>query len=100
MDTVRIARDLGTVSHLLPEGVSSVRDLPYTLHRAIKMALTFLSFEELPPEDMPPRNIWLDGKALNEWFDDVRQRQKQKMDGREIDDPVRNGALDLLIVEH
>lgn len=65
----------------------------------MKAALIFLSFEELPPEDMPPRNLWLDGKSLDEWFDEVRRRQKDKMRGRDIEDPVRNGALDLLINE-
>lgn len=75
-------------------------DVPYPLHRAIRSALIFLSFEELPPEDMPPRRMWLDGKSLNAWFADVRRRQKDKIDGRgEIDDPVSNSALDMLVVQ-
>lgn len=87
------------MSHLLPDGVTSVRDLPYPLHRAIKAALIFLGFEELTPDDMPPRKIWMDGKALNEWFDDVRRRQKDGMSGRDIEDPVRNSAIDMLVIE-
>lgn len=95
---MRIARDLGTVSHLLPDGIRSLRDAPYRLHQAIKAGLMFLSFEELPEEDMPPRNIWLDGEKLSEWFDDVRRRHKEKASGREIEDPQHNAALDMLIV--
>lgn len=72
-------------------------DLPYPLHRAIKSALIFLSFEELPPDDIPPRSMWLNGKSLNEWFADVRRRQKEKMTDREIDDPVHNSAIDLMV---
>ena len=86
------------MSHLLPDGIRSLRDAPYTLQRAIKTGLIFLSFEDLPPEDIPPRNIWLDGEALKEHFDDIRRKHKERMSGKEIDDPRRNAAVDMLIV--
>jgi hypothetical protein len=86
------------VSHLLPDGIGSLRDAPYPLFRAIRAALTFLSFEELPEDDIPPRSIWLRGEDLEEWFKEVKRRHKDKLGGRqEIDDPVRNGAIDLLV---
>lgn len=82
----------------MPDGVRSLRDAPYRFKHAIKAALMFLNFEELPEEDVPPRNIWSDNEALGTWFSGVRRRQRDKMDGREIEDPQRNGALDMLIV--
>lgn len=99
VDTVRLARDLGDVSQLLPDGIRSLRDVPWRLQQAIKAGLMFLGFEELPSEDMPPRNIWLDGDALKGHFDQVKARHKDQSSGREIDDPVRNGALDLMITQ-
>lgn len=87
------------MSHLLPDGIGSLRDVPYRLLDAIKAGLMFLSFEELPSEDVPPRSIWTDGPALKAHFDRVRRRQKEAMgDKGEIEDPRENAALDLLIV--
>lgn len=97
VDTVRLAREMGDVSQLLPDGIRSLRDIPFRLQQAIKAALMFLGFEELQSEDIPPRNIWLDGEALSEHFDEIRRRHKERGSGREIEDPVKNGAIDLLI---
>lgn len=95
---MRIARDLGDVSQLLPDGIGRLRDAPARFHQAIKSALIFLSFDELPEDDIPPRNIWTDGRRMKDWFADVRRRNKEKVGGREIDDPRTNAAIDLLIV--
>jgi len=97
VDTVRLARDLGDVSQLLPDGIRSIRDIPYRLMQAIKAALMFLSFEELQSEDQPPRNIWLDGAALSDWFDNVKRKHKDRSSGHDIADPVRNSAIDLMV---
>lgn len=97
INTVRFARDFGTVDHLLPEGVTSVRELPHTVFNAVVEALVFLGFDELAPEDRPPKRIWRDGKKLNAWFDEVRRRWKGDRGG-EIDDPVENPAARDLIV--
>lgn len=86
------------MSHLLPEGIASLRDAPYPLHHAIKRALMFINFEELRPEDVPPRKIWLDDEALKEWFDEVRRSQREGSDRYGgIEDPQRNAVLDGLI---
>jgi hypothetical protein len=98
IDTVRLARDLGDVSQLLPDGVRSLRDIPWRLQQAIKTALMYLGFEELPPEDVPPRNIWSDGPLLREHFDRVRTRHEERSSGREIEDETRNATIEMLVV--
>lgn len=98
---MRIARDLGDVSSLFPDGISSLADLPYTLHDAITAALQFLMFEELPKDERPKRAIYLDPKRLSEHFDAVEKRRKEKYSGEgkeEIEDPVENEAASLLVV--
>lgn len=69
---------------------------------AVKMALVYLSFDELPKEERPPREIWDQGDKLDDWFKAVEKRREEKYgkDGDspgEIEDPVQNQASDLLI---
>lgn len=99
MDTVRLARDLGDVSGLLPTGISRLRDIPHQLLASIKAALIFLSWEEnLPKEEIPPRSIWTDMEALNTHFGELARKRKARFDGRDPDDEKRNSAVDMLIV--
>jgi hypothetical protein len=100
---VRLARDLGTVSALLPEGITHLADLPYRLFYAIHSALTYLGFEEMPKEERPPKRIWQDDKALRAHFAQVeRERERKYGNGgggsQAVDDPVHNDAADSLIV--
>ena len=98
IDTVRLARDMGDVSQILPAGVATVRDLPYTLLGAIRQAMYFLSFEEFDfPEDVPPRNLWNDPRAMKDWFDAVRAKHDSRTPDRDIEDPKQNDAASLLI---
>lgn len=102
LDTVRIARDLGTVQDLLPEGITHLADCPYNIHDAITKALLFLSFsEELEEKERPPKRIWLDPPRLTKWFKEVKKQREEKwgVDGKkEIEDPVENAAAKNLIV--
>jgi hypothetical protein len=87
------------VSALLPEGVSSLADAPYTLVDAITMGLGFLGFEEHAPEDRPPKRIWQDPERLKAHWAAVRKRWKAGGGGeQEIEDPVDNAAAAGLIV--
>jgi hypothetical protein len=96
---VRIARDFGTVDELLPDGIDDVRDTPHVLFEAIRTALVFLSFDELPRNERPPKRIWLDGDALSEWFKQVeRDRERSVRGDKHIEDPVENEAARSLIV--
>lgn len=104
LDTVRLARDFGTVSQLFPEGIETVRDLPYTLFDAIRSALVFLSFDELPADEQPPKRIWLNANKLSEWFQAVKRRRDERMNegtsgsSAPIEDPVQNDAAAALVV--
>lgn len=98
IDTVRFARDFGTVDHLLPTGVRSLRDLPATIFSAIRDGLLYLSFEELPAEDQPPKRLWRNADGLRSWFEDVRRHRGHDRDDGEIEDPVDNEAAKGLIV--
>lgn len=62
------------------------------MFEAIRQALYFLSFDELPNDERPPKRIWLDGEKLNAWFERVERKRKDEMGGRNrtIEDPVEN----------
>jgi hypothetical protein len=96
---VRIARDFGDISQLLPEGYS-LKDVPHGLFDAIRQGLVFIGFQDLPEDEQPKKRIWHDGDALEEHFRAVRKRRQQMTDPRAsgpIDDPVDNDAARLLI---
>lgn len=93
MDTVRIARDLGDVSVLFPEGVKSLTELPYTIFDAIRQGLTFLKFQEMDEDEQPPREIWLDTKRLKEHMEMVTRTRKAKYGGGDADD-IRDVPID------
>jgi len=100
VDTVRLARELGDVSGLLPEGITKLRDIPFPLLESIRAALMFLGFEELSTEDRPPRSIWTNAEALNSHFERIRRDHEARYGGgRHTDgsEEQRNATLDLLI---
>jgi hypothetical protein len=66
------------VSHLLPDGIDHLAELPYTLFNAIRSAFNFMRFDELPKDEVPPRRIWLDGDRMSEWWKGVEARRKAK----------------------
>lgn len=35
-------------------------------------------FENLPKDEIPPRNIWWSGDLLDTWFEDVERRRNKK----------------------
>jgi hypothetical protein len=91
LDTVRLARDCGGISSLFPPGVTRIWDLPFTLHLAIKLALYFLSFEEImDAQDKPPKRIWLNGPKMEEWWRVVKDRHSS---GQEVAAMPQNEAL-------
>lgn len=101
MDTVRVARDLGDVSTLLPEGVP-LSDAPHNLVSAIALTLRFLGFEELPLDERPPKRIWLDGEALNAWWEEVERKRKAKygIDGeRDAGPMMEQDARSMLLID-
>jgi hypothetical protein len=62
--------------------------------------LLYISFDELPSDERPPRRIWLDDDALQAHFDRVERDRTAKYGGEgAIEDPVDNDAAKLLIAE-
>lgn len=54
------------------------------LVQAVNESLMVLSWHEnLPKEEVPPRNIWWSGDLLDEWFEDVERRRKKKTSGKQ-----------------
>jgi hypothetical protein len=82
LSLVRIARDCGDVSSLLPPGVKSLYDAPHLFVQAVRRALQYLSFDELAEEERPPKKIWLDNDKMTEWFDSVKRNRKSKANGQ------------------
>lgn len=87
------------MSELLPDGIDDLRDAPHHIFNAIRRALVFLSFAELPEEERPKRRIWLDDEKLNAFFADLKRKRAEKADGKEIEDPVQNDAVAMLVTE-
>jgi hypothetical protein len=45
---------------------------------AMNHALTVISWHEnLPKEDLPPRQIWYSGEKVDNWFKDVEDKRSQ-----------------------
>jgi hypothetical protein len=85
LDTVRIARDFGTVSQLLPEPLTLI-EAPYNLVGAIRATMVFLSWQEnLPAKEIPPKRIWLDAKKLDAWFKSIEKKREDEMKGQSND---------------
>lgn len=98
MDTVRIARELGGVSQLLPDDCDGLADAPFNLVDAISTALGFLSFEEFPREERPPRRIWFDPEAMESHWQQVKAKWAGKGDGPSAGPAQENLAARDLIV--
>lgn len=78
LQLVRIARDAGDVSSLLPPGVKSLYDAPHLFVDALRTALYFLSFEELEKHERPPKKYWLNNDKMNQWWADVEANRRSK----------------------
>jgi hypothetical protein len=88
------------VSQLLPADVDGLADCPYTIHDAILKALHWLGYEDLDLADRPPKKLWLDGEAMEEWWRERSriQREKYGLDPDDIEGPtMKNDAAKGLI---
>lgn len=95
---MRLARDFGDIHELLPPG-TSLRDAPYSILEAIRLAQVFISWLELPDDECPPRSIWLNHDRLADHFAGVeRKREEQSGQRPAVEDPVDNLAAKDLIV--
>ena len=63
-----------------PEGI---RNTDYLLVQAVNEALMVLAWHEnLPKDELPPRNIWWSGELLDKWFKDVEEKRHKKATGK------------------
>lgn len=81
LNTVRLARDIGDISSLFPPGITRVYDLPFTIFNAIRMALYYLTFEELEEKEKPPKKIWLDADRMKQWAAEVKANRESRAKG-------------------
>lgn len=47
--------------------------------------MSVLGFYELPEEDQPPEQLWGNDDGLKQWFDEVKQRHKDRYGSRDDD---------------
>lgn len=77
------------------------------MFHALRQTLAFLSFDEMPDDERPPRDIWLRPKKLKAHLDEVRRRREEelktgrksagKISDQPIDGPVsHNGAAAII----
>lgn len=80
---------------LMPSGITMLHDLPYSMWEALRLALVFNSWAELPKEEQPPKSIWFDGKELKEHWKAVERMRKAKFSGKEDDSTdIRDKPID------
>jgi hypothetical protein len=66
-----------------PKGLTTSSTSRTRMFNAVRSALSFLGFEELPNDERPPRDIWLNNKLLREWFKAVQRKRKERMENPE-----------------
>lgn len=62
----------------LLEDLTNVDDLPHTISTAILYRLKIDSFNELPKDKRPPRDLWNKPYKLEEFFDEAFERKEGK----------------------
>lgn len=76
---MRIARSMGGIEALLPQGIDSMLDLPHPIFTAIRSGSVLVSFDELPKDEQPPRWMYDDNEALRDWFVEVERKRDAEL---------------------
>lgn len=59
-----------------------IAESPHDLMSAVNLGLSVISWHEnLPAEEQPPRHIWWSEELLEQWFEGVRERRKERYGG-------------------
>jgi hypothetical protein len=99
LTAVRIAREVGDVSSLFPEGITRLADLPFTIFNLITNSLYYVSFDELPKAERPKKSIWLNSERMDEHWQAVEAMRQEKTKGRgDTSQMPKNALIDELIV--
>ena len=66
----------------LDDNITDLSDVPYTISYVIRKRIQLDSFNEVPKDKRPPASLVWDGtsKELDEWFDSVYGKNKNKSD--------------------
>lgn len=96
---MRIARDAGDISSLLPTGVRSLADAPHVFVEAVRMGLYFLGFSEMPEEERPPRYIWLDTERMNAHWAIVQENRAAGRAGFDLSSMPQNEYAKQLLAQ-
>lgn len=59
--------------------------MPYPLFEAIQLALHFLQYEELPKDERPRPEIWMEPKEMKDHWSAVEARRKAKWGDKDSD---------------
>lgn len=84
---------MGTAHLLLPQGITDIREMPASHFDLIRRSMIFLSFEEMPEEDRPPRKIWLDDVKLVAHFDRLKEKRKTEAGGDTVPGDMQENPL-------
>lgn len=82
------------MSLLLPQGVTSLYDLPHSIFEAVRCGLVFTAWDELPNEERPPKSIWFDGSELKKHWKAVERMRNEKYGGKGDGVDIRDQAID------
>lgn len=63
---------------------------PWPLQTAISHALSILSWYELPEEDRPSEEIWLNPEKLEIHFEDIKDRRERESRDGDFEEPIGN----------
>lgn len=69
---------------ILP-GLTTADEIPYTISYAINYRARINSFQELPKDKRPPRNLWDKSHKLEKFFDEIFSDKKDRKDQKFVD---------------
>lgn len=96
---MRLARDAGDISSLFPTGVHSLVDAPHVFVQALSQALYYLSFENLPEHERPPKAIWLDSDKMESFSAMVQENRAAGRHGFDLAGMPQNEHAKTLLAE-
>lgn len=59
----------------LLEGLTTAEDMPHTISQGMIYRARINSFQELPKDKQPPRDLWNKPYKLSKFFDEVFERK-------------------------
>lgn len=73
---VDMAMKFGSLKSILPDGIKSLIDAPWSIVAAIQYAMMIISWHSLPSEEQPPREIWQNDEKIIKWFEAIKRHRE------------------------